>query len=54
MGLIILFVIIISINWITHLLVVFTPSLILKWIGQGFWVIVGVIILSFVVWCFDD
>lgn len=54
MGLIILFIIIISLNWIFHLFIVFIPTYLLDLIGQAFGITMGIIALSFLVWCFDE
>lgn len=54
MGLIILFIVILSLNWISNLFVIFIPINLLDLIGQAFWITVGILILMFVVWCFDN
>jgi hypothetical protein len=54
MGLIAIFFLIISLNWIFSRLFVRFPLYILDLIGHAFWVVVGVVLVSFIISCFQD
>jgi len=54
MILIALFFVIISLNWILSRLFIEIPLQILHLIGQAFWIIVGIVLISFIISCFQD
>jgi len=54
MGLIVLFFLIIGLNWIFSMLFLRIPLYILDLIGHGFWIVVGVVLVAFIISCFQD
>lgn len=54
MGIIILLLAILSANWLGYRISIWIPLNLLDMIGQGFWLMVGLISLLFLTWSFKD